>query len=178
MKKRFLPILIVFLSFFGCMKMVGILSTIELFSDDKINNDQILIEKKTIKPQESENELKILQNLRKRRIEIDEKLKLLTIKEAALDSLQKEVDKKLALLEKERALVKPIDDANVIKLVKVYESMKPEEAAKIFNDLDIKVIVKIARQMKENKLALIVSDMEPGKAKELTLELVSKVQYE
>ena len=60
------------------------------------------------------------------------------------------------------------------KLVKVYESMKPKEAAKIFNDLQIGVLVEMTLNMKESRLAAILSEMKPEKARELTSILATQ----
>ena len=66
------------------------------------------------------------------------------------------------------------DDKKIQKLVKVYESMKPKEAAKIFNDLQIGVLVELALNMKESRLAAILSEMTPEKARELTSILATQ----
>ncbi len=43
------------------------------------------------------------------------------------------------------------DDANWAGLVKVYETMKPRDAAAIFNDMDLPVLLQVLDRMKEAK---------------------------
>ena len=56
-------------------------------------------------------------------------------------------------------------------LVKVYESMKPRDAAVIFNDLDMPVLLQVVDRMKEAKAAPVLAAMQADKARELTTKL-------
>jgi flagellar motility protein MotE (MotC chaperone) len=56
-------------------------------------------------------------------------------------------------------------------LVKLYENMKPKDAARIFEELDLDTLLPVAERMKERKLAPIMSTMDPTKAKEVTVRL-------
>jgi flagellar motility protein MotE (MotC chaperone) len=75
---------------------------------------------------------------------------------------------RLEALEKER---KAHDEANWNSLVKTYETMKPRDAAAIFNDLDMPVLLPVVDRMKEAKVALILSAMQPERARQVTSEL-------
>lgn len=57
------------------------------------------------------------------------------------------------------------------RLVRVYESMKPANAAEVFNGLEPEVLISIARAMNGQKLARIVAEMDPAKAQDLTVVL-------
>lgn len=61
------------------------------------------------------------------------------------------------------------EDAKIRSLVKIYESMKPKDAAKIFEELDMNILLQVVDKMKEPKSALILAKMDSNKAKELTV---------
>ena len=63
------------------------------------------------------------------------------------------------------------DEANWRGLVKLYESMKPRDAAAIFNDLDMPVLLQVVDRMKEIKAAPVLAAMQPDRAQQLTAEL-------
>ena len=56
-------------------------------------------------------------------------------------------------------------------LVKTYESMRPRDAATVFDDLEISVLVQIVNRMREAKTAPILGAMRPDRARTLTAEL-------
>ena len=56
----------------------------------------------------------------------------------------------------------------------MYETMKPKEAAKIFDRLDIKVLIDVASQMKPQIMSAIMAQMSPENAERLTVELAAK----
>jgi len=49
--------------------------------------------------------------------------------------------------------------------------MKPRDAARIFEELDMDTLLLVAERMKERKLAPLMAQMNPEKAKEMTVEL-------
>ena len=59
-------------------------------------------------------------------------------------------------------------------LVKVYENMKPKDAARIFEQLDLDILLDVAERMREAKMAPILANMDPGKAKQITVELATR----
>ena len=63
------------------------------------------------------------------------------------------------------------ENAKFQSLVKIYENMKPREAAKIFDELDMPMLIQIVTRMKEIRVAPIIAAMNPSKAKELSIEL-------
>lgn len=122
----------------------------------------------------SPTEVELLQKLRTRREEIENYEKDIKLKTAMLESIRKDLEEKLVRLEKLNAEINDSEGetgGNYGKLVKIYEGMKPKEAAKIFDELQLSVMIGVARQMKENKLAAIVSEMQPTKARDLTMAL-------
>ena len=59
-------------------------------------------------------------------------------------------------------------------LVKIYESMNPKKAALVFNDLDTNILCGIINNMKNSKVGAILSNMNPIKARELSIALTKK----
>ena len=55
-------------------------------------------------------------------------------------------------------------DKSATKLAKMYEAMKPAQAAPIMQALDIEIILDIMGRMKERQAAKILSKMDPGLA--------------
>lgn len=143
--------------------------------------------KKTDTPSNIQNdfqlnsEKQLLQQLRKRRKQIESDKDELPAEKMALESIKQHIDNRLDVLENLQSKLKPQfnnnnqnDGKKILKLVKVYESMKPKEAAKIFNDLQIGVLVEMTLSMKESRLAAILAEMKPEKARELTSILATQ----
>jgi flagellar motility protein MotE (MotC chaperone) len=53
----------------------------------------------------------------------------------------------------------------------MYETMKPKDAAAIFDQLEMPVLLRVARAINPRKMAPIMAKMDPGKAKDLTAGL-------
>ncbi len=131
-----------------------------------------------VEPPISQSERDLLLNLRKRREELDAREAairqhegLLAAAEARLATRVAELgglQKRLESLETAR---KEHDEANWRGLVKLYESMKPKDAATIFNDLDLPVLLPVLDRMKEAKAAPVLAAMSPDRARLVTAEL-------
>ena len=52
--------------------------------------------------------------------------------------------------------------------------MKPKDAARIFEELDMEVLLEVIERMKERKTAPILAQMNPQRAKTVTLELAQR----
>ena len=68
------------------------------------------------------------------------------------------------------------EDNKMRSLVKIYENMKPKEAAKIFEQLDMNILLEVIERMKEQRVAPIMAEMDPSKAKAVTAELAQRRQ--
>ena len=80
----------------------------------------------------------------------------------------KELQALQSKLEQEAADRQKGQEAAWDNLVKLYEAMKPRDAATIFDDLDMPVLIELARRMNERKAAAILSSMQPDRARDLT----------
>jgi flagellar motility protein MotE (MotC chaperone) len=129
-------------------------------------------------PPISDSERSLLLDLRGRRAELEAQATALTAREAALGAADKRLagrlgeltalQQRLEALEAER---KAHDEANWRGLVKLYEAMKPRDAAVIFNDLDLPVLLPVVDRMKEAKAAQVLAAMQPERARQVTAEL-------
>ncbi|MDB5400813.1 MAG: hypothetical protein JWQ55_2831 [Rhodopila sp.] len=129
-------------------------------------------------PPVSDSEKALLQELRQRRQNLDQRADAITAREsvqiATEQKLTTRVDELQALqkkLETLDAAQKQKEDAGWQGLVKLYETMKPKEAATIFNDLSMPVLLQILDRMKDAKAASIMAAMTPDKARDVTGEL-------
>jgi flagellar motility protein MotE (MotC chaperone) len=129
-------------------------------------------------PAITEAERALLLGLRERRQELDARDAALAVRESVLAAAEAKLSarvgelqalqKKLELLETAR---KEREDASWQGLVRLYEAMKPREAAAIFNDLEMPVLLQVVDRMKEAKAAPVVAAMQPDKARDLTARL-------
>jgi len=53
----------------------------------------------------------------------------------------------------------------------MYEQMKPQDAARVFNQLDVPVVLEMMSLMRELKAAPILAAMDSAKAKAVTIAL-------
>ncbi|HUN51695.1 MAG TPA: hypothetical protein VMU42_11275 [Candidatus Sulfotelmatobacter sp.] len=126
-------------------------------------------------------EVDLLQNLSTRRDELDKRAKDIEMRESVLAATAKKVDEKIAALKQIQdniqALLKQrdaADERSLKSLVKVYENMKPKDAARIFEKLDMPILLQVVERMKERNLAAILAEMDPAKAKSITIELATQ----
>jgi flagellar motility protein MotE (MotC chaperone) len=135
------------------------------------------------KPGPSAGERALLERLQARRQELDARARELDLRESMLKAAEKKIEKEAALDKAEEAKNgapgqrKEKVDADGIRfkgLITMYETMKPKEAAKIFDRLDIKVLIDVASQMKPQIMSAIMAQMSPETAERLTVELAAK----
>jgi len=133
------------------------------------------------RPEFSPTELNILQNLAARRELLERRERDISLKEASLQVIEKNIEYKIAELKDLQVELKGImneyknkEDEKITSLVKIYESMKPQDSAKIFEQLQMSILVEVADYMKEAKLGAILAKMDTYKAKELTVELANR----
>ncbi|MEZ0222936.1 MAG: MotE family protein [Alphaproteobacteria bacterium] len=132
-------------------------------------------------PSFSASEIEVLQSLSKRRDDLDRREKLLVQREALLDAAGQEVDHKIAELNKLKGEIENLlgqqqkmEDERITSLVKIYEGMKPKEAATIFNTLDMDVLLPVIGRMSERKVAPVLASMDPEKARLVTIRLAQQ----
>lgn len=126
----------------------------------------------------SATEIEVLQSLSKRRDELEKREKGLVEREALLNAAGQEVDRKIAELNKLKGEIEKLlgqqetmEEGRIMSLVKIYEAMKPKEAATIFNTLDMDVLLSVVSRMNERKTSPILASMDPEKARLVTIKL-------
>ncbi|MFT5488856.1 MAG: flagellar motility protein MotE (MotC chaperone), partial [Alphaproteobacteria bacterium] len=65
-------------------------------------------------------------------------------------------------------------EAKLRSLVKIYESMKPKSAARIFEKLEMDILLDVVERMREAKTSLIFAAMDPATAKAVTSRLAER----
>ncbi len=122
----------------------------------------------------TDEEIDLLQALAERRRELDLRAHELEQREILLRAVEQRIEEKAGGL---RALLKQQEDqteGQYTSLVKIYESMKPKDAARIFEEMDLAVLMPVVERMKERKTAPILAKMSPAKATAITTQLAQR----
>ena len=150
---------------------------IEAFEDEAVD---ALVERLTTPDviDISPTEIRMLEDLLERRTRIDKWERDIEMREKLLAATEMRIDEKIVKLKAINAnietLIKQFDareDEKITSLVKIYEIMKPKDAARIFNDLDNGILLEVLSRMREAKAAKIIAKMNSSKAKTITGEL-------
>ena len=126
----------------------------------------------------SPSELALLQQLRERQKQLDSRAAALAGRERVAAAAERRLDARLdeltslqKRLESLEAARHARDEASWQGLVRVYEVMKPRDAAVIFDDLDMPVLLQVLDRMKDRKAAPILAAMQPERARQVTTQL-------
>ena len=126
----------------------------------------------------SRSEVEVLQNLAARRQELDERGRELDMREKLLKASEQRIDERIAELKGIESNIQSLlqqrdqaQEAQLVGLVKVYEGMKPSDAARIFDKLDMDILLPVAQRMKPVKIAPVLAAMDEDSAKRLTTNL-------
>lgn len=127
---------------------------------------------------DSPAQVQFMDDLAKRREQLQAREKALNTREAMMKAAEKQIDEKvdeLSQLKKQLEQLlgqQDVEENNRIQsLVKIYEGMKPKDAAAIFNQMDMPVLLKVVSRMSERKASPVIAAMDTAKAKELTVQL-------
>lgn len=131
----------------------------------------------------TKGEADVLQRLGERRDALDAREKNIALREQMLMAAERQVDSKLSELKALEQKLQVVmtkrneeEEAQLVALVKSYESMKPLEAARIFNRLERSILVDVASRMKPAKIGSIMAAMEPARAQDLTVLLARRLK--
>ncbi len=131
----------------------------------------------------SQAEVAVLERLVDRRAELDRQQEELEMRDNLLKATETRIDEKIAKLKEMEGTLKDLlklhDDqekAQMESLVKIYEKMKPKDAARIFNNLEMDILIDVASNIKESKMAPILASMSSDRANKLTVELATRRQ--
>ena len=131
--------------------------------------------------QVSASERAILERLQARRQELDARAREIEIRESLLKAAEKRVESKVEEAKASEAKVAAAasqkaeaDAARFKGIITMYESMKPKDAAKVFDRLEMPVLYEIASQIAPRKMSDIMGLMQPEAAERLTVELARR----
>ena len=137
----------------------------------------------TIPSDSSPAELEVLKQIAGRREQLDKRAADLDTREALMNITEQRVDQKVAEMEKLRKQLQAMvgtaneaQQAQLENLVKIYETMKPDEASRILETLDMPILLGVIQRMKPARTAPIMAKMNPEKAKEITSALTKQDQ--
>lgn len=138
-----------------------------------------------VKPGEDASgaEMALIKQLTERRDQLDQRARDMDSREALIKVAEQRVDQKIKEMEILRAQLQTMvsqadaeQQTQIENLVKIYETMKPKEAARIFEALDMPVLLGVVQRMKPQRTAAVMAEMAPEKAKEITVALTKKDQ--
>lgn len=131
----------------------------------------------------TDSEIEVLEKLTARRASLDKRSGELDMRDNLLKVTEARIDEKIAQLKKIEATIEDLivkhdtqEAEQLGSLVRIYEKMKPKQAARIFNGLSMDILLDVASRMKESKMAAVLASMSSAKANELTVELVTRRQ--
>ncbi|MBR9973210.1 MotE family protein [Magnetospirillum sulfuroxidans] len=131
----------------------------------------------------SPTELDVLQKLQERRGTLDARERDIERRESLQKAAENQIERKITEMKTLQSTIEGLlrqyndqEDSKMRSLVKIYENMKPKDAAKIFEQLEMAIMLEVVERMKEQKVAPILAEMDPTKARNLTSELAQRRQ--
>ena len=128
----------------------------------------------------SVTEQALLERLSTRRTELESYEQELAMRASLVEAAEQRIEERqqtLQSIEDEIASLveqrKEMEEGQFAGIVAMYETMKPKDAANIFNALDIEVLLRVAKMMSPRKMAPILAEMDTMRAQELTVRMAS-----
>jgi flagellar motility protein MotE (MotC chaperone) len=132
-------------------------------------------------PPISAAERQLLEDLRTRRLTLEAREQEIAAREAVLAAAERRLAQRVEELAAIQARLEALDraarereEANWNSLVRIYENMRPRDAARIFDELDMAVLLEVVARMKQRAVAPILAGMQPERAQKLTAELAAR----
>lgn len=130
----------------------------------------------------SEAEIRLLQELEVRRVELARREQALELREQLVDLMESQLAGKIENLTKLRDELKVLmgnisgkEDGELEQLARVYESMKPKIAATVLNKLDNFIVYDLFRKMTPKKTAKIMEALDPAKSRFISEMLAERI---
>jgi flagellar motility protein MotE (MotC chaperone) len=128
----------------------------------------------------SQTEQVLLERLAARRGELESYEQQLTMRASLVEAAEKRIEERQTTLQSIEdqiaALVeqrKQMEEGQFAAIVAMYETMKPKDAAKIFDNLDMEVLLRVTRMMSPRRMSPILAEMNTTRAQELTVRMAS-----
>jgi len=129
----------------------------------------------------SPSERAILERLQSRRQELEARAREIDIRESLLKAAEKKAESRVEELKGIESRISTAteqkseaDNARFKGIITMYESMKPKDAAKVFDRLEMSVLYQIASQIAPRKMSDILGLMSPEAAERLTTEMARR----
>jgi flagellar motility protein MotE (MotC chaperone) len=129
----------------------------------------------------SASERAILERLQSRRQELEARAREIDIRENLLKAAEKKAESRVEELKGVESRIAAAteqkteaDNTRFKGIITMYESMKPKDAAKVFDRLDMSVLYQIASQIAPRKMSDILGLMSPEAAERLTTEMARR----
>lgn len=127
---------------------------------------------------QEEAERSVLEALRQRRGQIEARESALGLRETVIAATERRIAQRLEELSAIQRRLEALEagrgereDAAWRGLVRTYETMRPRDAATIFDDMEMPVLVQILDRMGERRAAPVIGAMRPERARTVTSEL-------
>ena len=127
------------------------------------------------------SEIELLQELSRRRKELDAREQTIVQREGLLMAAENRLEARIIELETVKSDIETLitkydaqEEEKFGGLVAIYEKMKPKESARIFDELDIDILLEVFERMKASKSAAILAKMSPERAKEITSRIAER----
>jgi flagellar motility protein MotE (MotC chaperone) len=132
-------------------------------------------------PPVSPSERAILERLQSRRQELEARAREIDIRESLLKAAEKRIESKVQEMKAVESRIAAVgeqkteaDAAHFKGIITMYESMKPKDAAKVFDRLEMPVLYEIASQIAPRKMSDILGQMSTEVAERLTTEMARR----
>jgi flagellar motility protein MotE (MotC chaperone) len=130
----------------------------------------------------SDSERAILLDLRQRRESLEQTSRELDQRQAELAAADRRLSERVEQLSALQARLESMESSrekhqseNWTGLVKIYEAMKPRDAAAIFDALDMQVLLQVLDRMQERRAAPVLAAMQPERAR-LATQLLAEMR--
>lgn len=124
------------------------------------------------------SEQQLLERLAARRTSLEKYEQDLALRASIVDAAEKRIEERAATLQALETQISTLVDQRTemetgqfAGIVAMYETMKPKDAASIFNNLDMEVLLRVAKTMSPRKMAPILAVMDTARAQELTVKM-------
>jgi len=129
----------------------------------------------------SASERLLLERLGERREELQQRSREMEARERMLQEQERKLEERQGQLkasedtQKAATATKSSGDSSALKnVVLMYETMKPKEAARVFDRLPVEVLLSVVTQMNSRKMAEVLAAMTPENAEKLTVALARR----
>lgn len=127
----------------------------------------------------------VLTSLSHRRAALDAREQEITTRENLIAAAAKRVDQRIAELKAMQTKLESLlgqrdaaEQKQFEQLVKSYSSMRPKDAARIFDSLSDDVAIPVAAAMKPDILGAMLAQMQPENAQKLTVKLANRLNMQ